>query len=1543
MLLRLLWALLLVFVFGVTAQQDEERVYFSLMSSRTVFPGEPAPVQVQVHGVRQLEFRLYRVDDPEAFFQKLGSPSQFPDAARRPVHARTPLENFSAWKRKWRSRVRDVIRMQFSPESRSVIRARLHPEFEGPPRKSLPGQNGVEFASLPLLNPQQLVKKWTEALPAVDRWTPITVQAPLPEKGVYVLEATDQRRQAYTLLMASEMALITKAAPGKLIVRAVDRRTGGALPGCALALTDRASKGKPGQATAGADGLAMLELHSEAEEGVLLTARCGQDFAASPVSSYQITAWKRETAGYIYTDRPIYRPGHAVNYKVILRQVREGSYVLPEERRTRVTITDAEGKAIVKKDLLLTKYGTASGLLDLPADAPLGYYGIQAGWGDDEERIGAYGGFRVEEYRKPEYEVRVSVETRRVLQGTTVPVDVAARFYYGEPASGANVTWSVFRYRYFPPWWESGELFEGEDEPESQFGGEEVQQGQGRLDAAGRLRIPVTIERGEFDYNYRVEVRVADSSNRLSTGSAWFLATRTPFLVLTRPEAWLYRQGETVRVHVEARDFDNQPVAGVAFRLELAQWDSNTRKPGPVLTSRTGRTGADGAATVEFPAPPGGMYKVFTFAANPRGGEVREEMWLWVSGGWVAPAGGAAVRLTLDKRSYKTGEKAKILIATGVRRCDVWLTVEGAGLHWSRTMTIEGGSGVAELPIEPAYAPNVFVTAVFVLDGALHEGTKLLKVPPADKQLVVQVTASKAEYKPGEPATFRLIARDQTGQGVRAELSVGIVDEAIYAIERENQPDIVRVFYGRRWNRVHTLSSLDYFFYGESGKRRMELARLGRPPSRAQLKPPAPAGPKVRKNFPDTAFWTAHLETDQHGAAEIRMNFPDSLTTWRATARAVTAATEVGGAILRTAVRKDVVVSIAAPRFFTEGDEMTVPVLVRNYTSTAQQARVWLRAEGLDLAGGSDRTVEVPAQGEGRVDYAVRARSVEKARLTAQATLAGGGDALELTLPVLPYGLPRAAAALERLENTSSRTVAFSFPPGAGAQWRSVEVRFAPSLAGSILGALDYLLTYPYGCTEQTMSSFLPNVVVAEALTALGIEGGVNRVELGKKVKAGLERLYSYQHEDGGWGWWKDDPSDPFMTAYVRVGLHHAAHNGYSVEHWKARAADEWIGKRLAGAARLSPDTRAYLLYALALGGKPAREAVETAWKERHQMTSFGWALLGMAFECLQDARAGQAAAALEARAKRSGEEVYWESNRDPMFDFESDNSFEATAFAVRFLASANLRPDLMERAARWLMNRRDQGYYWSSTKRTAFVIYGIIPMLKRTAELKPDYTARVLLNGREVLQRRFGPGDALAPPPPALVLPIEQSRGEVRLEMEGRGRLYAAVNWRYRQVEAGGGRAAAPQSRMRVDRTYYRLKAVTSAGVIEYDLEPWNGPARPGDIVAVRLTVAGPARERYFVLEDPLPAGAEAVPDGASYHLRGRPWWWWFWAERREVRDTRVSWFVYSIPEKGYEAVYLMRFTHAGNFRASPARIEAMYAPGVLSWSDFARWEVLP
>ncbi|MGH9661694.1 MAG: MG2 domain-containing protein, partial [Bryobacteraceae bacterium] len=865
--MRRLRFLAIAVLLGASAQ-DVRRPYFSVSSNRAFAPGEKPVVNLWTQNVDALEFRVYKINDPVAFFARLEDPHRF--GARPPVRPQreiTGIERFHDFKSAARRRIANAFRAQYTPASRETIRNWMA-------RRSQAPAGAKNFAALPLINSQQLVATWQQSIPKRERWEGQQVPVGVTGRGLYLVEAASAELRAFTIVAVSELSLVTKTAPGRVVAFAVNNRTSEPVADCPVIVL--AGRTEAGRARTGADGVAEIRVPGgKGDSQTLVLARRGDDFASSGVYDWYLASDPdRMLVGYIHTDRPTYRPGHTLHWKAIVRRQSGLGYELPLRTEARVEILDPEGKKVHDKPATLTAKGTLSGDFTVPA-AALGYYSIVLHLGSTE----ANGGFHVEEYRKPDYDVRIAPQRPRVTQGEPIQAVISARYFFGEPVARAKVAYAVHRARH----WNWSDPDDAEDTPEETdegyLGGyEQVSEESGELDADGRLAVSIpSASENPWDLRYRIEARVTDAAGREIRGASSLIATRGSFFLRLHPRRFLYSAGETATLAIEARDYDGRPVE-TAVRVDL--------KNGPVVDVRTDR---NGTATAELAIPSAGSHVARAVARTPEGREVEDTTWIWAAGGGFDWYGGRRERLRIvsDKPSYKPGETARVMIVTGAP-AHVLVSTEGRDLYSRQVVVAREGTATVEIPIRPEYAPNFYVSAAFIRDNHLFEGTRRIRVPASDKKLDVEIAASKPEYKPGETAVYTVTTRDASGKPAASELSLGVVDEAIYAIRPDPATDIFRFFYGLVSNRVGTNSSLHYYFHGEAGKRAMDLARLRPRAGMATLKPEQLVQPKVRKFFPDTAYWAAHVETGASGRAQVKFEFPDALTAWRTTARAVT-------------------------------------------------------------------------------------------------------------------------------------------------------------------------------------------------------------------------------------------------------------------------------------------------------------------------------------------------------------------------------------------------------------------------------------------------------------------------------------------------------------------------------------------------------------------------------------------------------------------------------------------------------------------------------
>jgi uncharacterized protein YfaS (alpha-2-macroglobulin family) len=1578
-----------------SASTANYKPYFSLSTNRTYGTADRARVWINYVGIDHMDLRVYRVDDPVKFFKQLDDPHQMGEGEKRQISSAlkkdpSTLERIRDFKVSVFKSVKDYFRNQLRRLTRESLNQKLNREGD---RQAL---NVADYARVPLLNPDQLVNSWRERLTPLDNvYDTRMVMLGKRDPGVYLIEAVNDELRAYTIAIVTDLTMINKTTPtGEMLVYAVDRKTGAPREGVKVEIlkakktvakgtTDksgmlktRVEQPKRQAEPAPEDADPEAEADGERHNSYLVTARDHDHFALSDLASYYFGASQNGgeegeseggagLTGYIYTDRPVYRPAQKVFFRGILRTAGDRGYELPTGS-VKATIEDPNGGKVLDADLPLSQRGSFSGSVDIAAGAPLGQYRIIAKSG----AASASEYFEVQEYKKPEYKVTVAAPRKFVEAGGKVKFSIEARYFFGEPVKQADVTYYIYRSRYYPWWWAQDEdagLDEAdttEDEGGYGYGNDMVKDGQGVLNADGKLEVefevPAADEKDSADYAYRLEAQVTDQSRNTIEARASFVGTRGNVVANTRTDRYVYYEGDTAKIQVRTSDYEGRPLAsGVTLKFVERRWDSTTRQDETgktryeytmherELSSADVTTNQQGEASYDYAVQKTGSILIKTIVKDGKKQYASNEDYLWVAdkkGEWSDWSSGdeQSIKLVADKKTYQPGETAHVLAMLPTDKAHLLVTTELTGVLTARVVDSAERAVMIDVPIEARYSPNVYLNVGYVKDGEMYTHDRLLNVPARSKFLNIEVLADKKEYKPRETARYTLLARNSDGSAASgAELSLGVVDEAIYSVRPDQTRDIRKAFYGRRYNQVQTAFTVSYNFKGHSGEKPVQLSTNKRAYQLADFKNEGQyAEPTIRKDFKDTTFWQPDVVTGADGKATVDVKLPDNLTTWRATVRGVTADTRVGSAISKVVARKNLILRLETPRFLTEGDTVTLSAIVHNYLDSAKAVQISIDVTGARLLNAASQTVTIAKQGEYRLDWRVAVTQVGELKLVAKAMTGpdGESDGVEIPLEVVPHGLKQTLGGASALsEENADKTISLDLPADAHAQARSLRIEAAPSIAGTLFGALDYLTAYPYGCTEQTMSSFLPNVIVAGALKEIKTTSIRATNDLATKVRRGLDRLYGFQHGDGGWGWWKDDKTDPFMTAYVVDGLTLAGRAGYAVDKSRITNGRDKLMRTIAAGKSddgqaIDPDTRAYMVYALSESGDVEASLVNDLFARRGELQSYGRALLALALkQHRDDNRARQVAGEIEQSASTNEFDSHWES-KHTSHGYQEENDTEATALSLRALSRITPQSAVLAKAARWLVGHRRNGYYWESTRQTAFAVFGLIDYVKVSKELSPDYTVAVYIGGEQVLTRHVGAEDLASAQ--AFVIERKGSQvagsNQVRIVKTGRGTLYLSTTLNYFTRDDEIQAQASPN--LKLTREYLRLRVIESAEQARWEIEPLKGDLHSGDLIVSRLRVQG-ARAQYMMIEDPIPAGCEQLDRVSGLDLAyiadagSRRWTDWYSA--REFRDQKTALFVDYFDGDAMFQVAL-RVIVPGDFRVAPARAELMYQPTV-------------
>jgi hypothetical protein len=456
-----------------TERRPTDKPFFSLSTHRTYGTSDNPRLWVDYQGVDHLDFRVYQVRDPRKFFTQLKNPHQMGEHEEEEVTSsltrrRSFLERVRSFKRWAYSGIRTFVRAQLRHDSRQAFNQKFRKEAE-PVRTPL---NIADYARVPLLNPDLLVTSWREPLPPLENlYDKRMVHLGRREPGVYLVEAVANDLRAYTVVVVTDLTMIDKATrDGELLIYTVDRKSGEPRAGTQVEIV----REKKTIATGVTDNQGILktkvdkpkpdEEAGEAEEAppeeveprpLLILARQNANFAISDLGSFYFGGYEEEGAnikGYVYTDRPIYRPTHKVNFKGIVRAVdTTGRYKSPAGNAVKVTIEDPNSASIFNQELPLSSRGTFSGEIEISEEAALGDYSIIA----EIDGGRASGSFQVAEYKKPEYKVTVSAPGKFIPAGQKTNFSIDARYFFGAPVANAEVKYYIYRSRYYA--WGYGE------------------------------------------------------------------------------------------------------------------------------------------------------------------------------------------------------------------------------------------------------------------------------------------------------------------------------------------------------------------------------------------------------------------------------------------------------------------------------------------------------------------------------------------------------------------------------------------------------------------------------------------------------------------------------------------------------------------------------------------------------------------------------------------------------------------------------------------------------------------------------------------------------------------------------------------------------------------------------------------------------------------------------------------------------------------------------------------------------------------------------
>ncbi|RIK73285.1 MAG: alpha-2-macroglobulin, partial [Planctomycetota bacterium] len=687
----------------------------------------------------------------------------------------------------------------------------------------------------------------------------VTVTTPLQKAGAYLVTATMEKGNTHrAVVWLADTAIVKKPLPGKALYYVADATSGKPLPKCTVEFFGwwqesidqqggrfRIRTKNFAEAT---DESGMVHLSADEQNRPyqwLAIAANGEGrlaylgFSGVWPGEYYDHTYKQVKV-FTITDRPVYRPAQEVQFKF---WVATAAFDQPEQsdfagKSFVVEIHDPRGEKVLSQSLVADAHGGLAGSWKIPAGATLGQYQLTV--------VNHGGGsFRVEEYKKPEFEVTIDAPAEPVKLGDKITAKLSANYYFGAPVAEARVKYKVLRtphdqpwfppapwdwlygpgywwfaqdYAWYPGWsrWGCGRpypawFWRAPEQPEV------VAEREAAIGPDGTLEIEIdTAPAKQFhpdkNHSYQIQAEVTDQSRRTIVAGGQVLVARRPFKVYVWTNSGYYRAGDTMQIDMAARRLDGKPVSGSGV-LRLLKIAYEEGKPVENEVARWDvAADADGRAQLQIKASDPGQYRLsykVTHRSEREGAEP-----VTIEGGQVVVIRGEGfdggdfrfndVEIVADKREYAPGEKAKLQISADRAGAAVLLFVRPAnGVYQPpQLLHLKGKSAVVEVEVAQRDMPNFFVEAVTVHGGRLHTAVHEVFVPPASRVFDVEVLPSTEAYLPGQRAKVQLKLTAPDGKPVAGSIVLAVYDKALdYIAGGGNVPDIREFFW--KWRRSH--------------------------------------------------------------------------------------------------------------------------------------------------------------------------------------------------------------------------------------------------------------------------------------------------------------------------------------------------------------------------------------------------------------------------------------------------------------------------------------------------------------------------------------------------------------------------------------------------------------------------------------------------------------------------------------------------------------------------------------------------------------------
>lgn len=1342
-------------------------------------------------------------------------------------------------------------------------------------------------------------------------------------KGVYWIEIRSAEQQwikSNKIIAISDIGLIVKEGKEDITVFANSIKDATPIVNAQIQFIGRNNQ-VLGESNTNDQGVAQYSLKDLDYSGFkpnLITASHAGDYNFIPLDYTQISTSRYDVGGkynnpsgmdiFLYGDRDIYRPGEEIRLSGIIRNQ---DMMVPDDLPLLLKILSPDGKTFKTIRKTLNGFGSFETQFSLPRTAMTGTYQVNVQTGN-EVFIGSYS-FMIEEFVPDRLKVRASLSRESYKPGEEVVLDFEANSFFGPPAANRNyeLEQSLKRKDFRAKGYDDYTFhIEGGDTYFSSVFRE------GRTNQDGKASESFHIS-PQYRYMGVLQsdlfLTVFDETGRpVNRNQSVNIYTQDEFFGIKYP-GYYAKTGEPQKMNIVALNKDGELLSGSVASVQLIKYEYKTvlSSSGDYYRYRSEKIEKElerkkmvineQSSFYSFIPELSGQYEV-RVSIPGTDTYVKQNIYAY---GWGSTTlssfevnNEGQIEIETDKNTYNVGEKANVLLKTPFSG-RLLITVERDKLLDYFSLETDKRAANFELDLTGDHLPNVYISATLIkphkssdLPLTVAHGFQNIMVEDPARRIAVSVYANeKVRSNTSQEINLKTIPN--------AAVTIAVVDEGILQVTGFQTPDPYHYFYQKKALEVSTFNVYPFLFP------ELEMVRSSTGGGYDGLE--KRLNPLDSKRFKLVAYWSGILESNKKGEVKFNFDVPEFSGSLRVMALAYKG-NAFGNVEKSMVVADPIVISSSIPRFLSPGDDLIMPVSLSNTTDKEANCDVSVHIEGpFSIAGETSQKIKIPKKSEEFVTFNVSSlNETGQGKIVVKVQSLGESfkQTTEISVrPASPLQKRSGAGSVRAGEEISVNLNTAGFIPESSE--KKLIVSNNPLVQFS--NSLDYLVRYPYGCVEQTVSSAFPQLYFSDLMMSLKEENKKNDVI--HNIQTALDRIMLMQLYNGGLTYWPGQGKETWWgTIYAAHFAIEARKAGYAVDEDFLKKMMKYIKMQLSNKKtidyfynsgqhrKIAPHEVPYSLFVLSLAGDPAKSVMNYYSARSEQLSLDGKYLLAAAYGLSGDMKKFREILPSSFDGEKS----------DPSFGGSFYSYIRDEALALYVLLETD--PDhsqvgeMAKHVSGYLRNKR-----YLNTQERAFGLMALGKMARKIAE--SNVSAEVYVENRKA--------GAINNNTLTLVTKDLPSN-EVNIQSEGKGNIY--YFWESEGISADG-TYQEEDSYIKIRRNLYdrngrRLSDLnfTQNDLVLVELELANGTNTYIENIAISDIL--PA---CFEIENP---GITILPPGMKWpNKKSTP-------EYQDIRDDRINLFT-NLGSTAYGSkyfYYLVRVVSKGTFNMGPVGADAMY-----------------